>query len=75
MEALLETLLPRVEAESGMRLLPTYSYLRVYKRGDVLRRHTDRPACEMSVTLNLGSKQRVRGPSGLRGVQARRRSI
>src|SRR4029078_7441310 len=56
MEALLEMLLPRVEAESGMRLLPTYSYFRLYKRGDVLRRHTDRPACETSVTLTLGAE-------------------
>ena len=53
-EALLELLLPRVELASGAPLHPTYSYLRVYKRGDVLRRHTDRPACEASLTLNLG---------------------
>jgi hypothetical protein len=54
MEALLEVLLPRMEAESGLHLCPTYSYFRVYKRGDVLDRHTDRPSCEASMTLTLG---------------------
>jgi alkylated DNA repair dioxygenase AlkB len=28
--------------------------MRVYKRGDRLSAHTDRPACEVSVTLALG---------------------
>ena len=54
MDTLLEMLLPRIESESERKLFPTYSYLRVYKRGDVLRRHSDRAACEISVTLNLG---------------------
>jgi hypothetical protein len=54
MEALLETLLPRIEQETQLRLFPTYSYYRVYKSGDVLKKHTDRPSCEISVTVNLG---------------------
>lgn len=53
MEAVLAALAPALEAESGKRLHATYSYLRVYKQGDVLERHTDRPACEISVTLAL----------------------
>lgn len=36
-------------------MLPTYSYARVYANGDELKKHTDRPACEVSVTLHLGS--------------------
>lgn len=56
MESLLQALLSRIEEASGERLHPTYSYFRVYKRGDVLLRHTDRPACEVSVTLSLGFK-------------------
>lgn len=55
-DGLLEYLRPRVEDRSGLRLLPTYSYFRMYKRGDVLKRHRDRPACEISVTLNIGQK-------------------
>lgn len=57
-DTLMETLLgmahPMVEAATGLRLFPTYSYFRVYKHGDVLVRHTDRPSCEISVTLTLG---------------------
>ena len=36
-------------------MLPTYSYSRLYKKGEVLEKHTDRPACEVSITLHLGS--------------------
>lgn len=37
-------------------MLPTYSYARLYKKGEVLEKHKDRPACEVSVTLHLGSE-------------------
>jgi len=53
-DGLLEHLRPRVESHPGLRLPPTYSHFRMYKRGDVLERHRDRPACEISVTLNIG---------------------
>jgi hypothetical protein len=53
-DGLLEYLRPRVEHRSGHKLLPTYSYFRLYKRGDQLKRHRDRPACEISVSLNIG---------------------
>ena len=36
-------------------MLPTYSYARVYANGETLKKHTDRFACEISVTLHLGS--------------------
>ena len=35
----------------GKHLLPTYSYVRFYQRGDELNVHTDRPECEYSVSL------------------------
>ena len=38
----------------GQPMLPTYCYSRLYKNGEVLKPHTDRPSCEVSVTLNLG---------------------
>jgi hypothetical protein len=53
-DGLLEYLRPRIEERSGYRLVPTYSYFRLYKRGDVLKRHRDRQACEISVSLNIG---------------------
>ncbi|MGH6674145.1 MAG: hypothetical protein ACRECV_19530 [Xanthobacteraceae bacterium] len=54
LEGLLEYLRPRVEQEAGLALYPTFSYVRLYKHGDALRRHRDRPACEISVSLNVG---------------------
>ncbi len=50
METLLEKLLPKVIKNTELNLAPTYSYLRMYKNNDVLTRHRDRPACEISVT-------------------------
>lgn len=35
-------------------LLPTYSYTRLYGKGDELKIHRDRPSCELSGTLALG---------------------
>ena len=54
MELLLQELVPLIEHASGLFLYPTYSYLRVYKHGDAVARHRDRPACEISVSLCLG---------------------
>jgi hypothetical protein len=39
----------------GEKLIPTYAYARIYKNGAELTKHIDRPACEISVTLHLGS--------------------
>lgn len=50
---ILGLLLPRVCTETGKNLFPTYSYCRIYNCGDELAKHTDRNACEWSVTLNL----------------------
>lgn len=36
-------------------LIPTYSYTRTYFRGSDLPRHIDRPSCQYSITLNIGS--------------------
>jgi hypothetical protein len=54
METLLVKMLPIMKQETNLDLLPTYSYARAYKKGDVLVRHKDRPSCEISTTLNLG---------------------
>tara|TARA_R110000751_G_scaffold13153_2_gene44488 strand:+ start:241 stop:765 length:525 start_codon:yes stop_codon:yes gene_type:complete len=50
MTALLDTKLPLVEKKSNLKLLPTYAYWRYYVFGATLSKHTDRPACEISVT-------------------------
>jgi hypothetical protein len=54
METLLQKLRPSIEKETGLKLNETYSYARIYKKGDVLVRHKDRYSCEVSATLNLG---------------------
>jgi len=54
MESVLQLLLPRVAESSGLELHPTYSYFRVYKHGDALAAHLDRPSCEISVTISVG---------------------
>lgn len=53
-DSLLENAVPTVESIVGEALWPTYSYMRVYKRGDQLAPHVDRPSCEVSMTLTLG---------------------
>ena len=54
METLLERLTEPMSKETGLNLIPTYSYARIYKKGDVLKRHKDRYSCEVSMTMNLG---------------------
>ena len=54
METLLVKVLPVMQKETGLNLCPTYSYARIYKKGDELKRHKDRESCEISCTLNLG---------------------
>jgi hypothetical protein len=54
METLLSTVKPIMENNTGLELLETYSYARIYKKGDVLEKHKDRFSCEISTTLNLG---------------------
>ena len=54
METLLVKMLPVMAKQTGLDLVPTYSYARIYKNGDILKRHKDRPSCEISTTLNLG---------------------
>ena len=53
METLLEKLVEPMSKETGLNLIPTYSYARIYKKGDVLKRHKDRYSCEVSMTMNL----------------------
>jgi hypothetical protein len=54
METLLQWVQPIMEKHTKLKLVPTYSYARIYKKGDVLHRHKDRFSCEISTTLNLG---------------------
>jgi hypothetical protein len=44
---------PQVSSIIGETVLPTYSYSRVYKQKSELVKHTDRDACEISLTVHL----------------------
>lgn len=59
MAAFLWGLTPRVAQVAGCELMPSYAYFRVYQSGDVCRVHSDRPACEhsLSLTVELGDKR------------------
>ena len=54
METLLSKMLPVVENIVDTKLLPQYSFARIYKKGDELKPHKDRPSCEISTTIFLG---------------------
>ena len=57
METLLQKLKPLMEKETELKLNETYSYARIYKKGDELKKHKDRYSCEISTTLHLGGEQ------------------
>jgi hypothetical protein len=74
METLLTKLLPIMEKETKLKLNPNYSYARIYKKGDILKRHKDRFSCEISTTLNLGGDSwpiylEPTGKEGLKGIK------
>jgi hypothetical protein len=48
-------LTPALEAYVGTRLVPTYGYFRIYQQGDVCKVHSDRHACEHSLSLMLAT--------------------
>lgn len=56
MEKLQKKILLNVEKHSGLKLFKTYTYWRMYRRGTILKAHTDRPACEVSITLQIEGK-------------------
>jgi len=57
METLLMYMIPVMKAKTGLDLIPTYSYTRLYEKGNILKRHKDRSSCEISTTLHLGGDE------------------
>jgi hypothetical protein len=53
-DTLMAVSIQQVENAVGKKLIPQYTYARIYNNGDILKRHLDRPECEYSVTLCLG---------------------
>lgn len=56
MASFLWGLTPRVAQIAGCELMPSYAYFRIYQQGDICRVHSDRQACEhsLSLTMELG---------------------
>ena len=46
-------LTPRIAEIAGCDLMPSYAYFRVYQQGDICKVHSDRKACEHSLSLML----------------------
>ena len=44
-----------MEKETGLELLPTYTFWRFYTLLSDLPKHKDRPSCEISTTVNISS--------------------
>ena len=57
METLMLKCQPVVEKITGLKLYPAYTYARIYKKGDILKRHKDRFSCEISTTMYLGGSE------------------
>ena len=57
METLLMYMIPIMKQRTGLELIPTYSFTRLYEKGNILHRHKDRPSCEISTTLHLGGDE------------------
>tara|TARA_R100001369_G_C3295079_1_gene164631 strand:- start:53 stop:673 length:621 start_codon:yes stop_codon:yes gene_type:complete len=74
METLMLKCQPLMEKATGLKLTPAYTYTRIYKKGDVLKRHKDRFSCEISTTINLGGNDwpiylEPSGKEGLKGIE------
>jgi hypothetical protein len=74
METLLLKCQPVMEKATELKLYPAYTYARIYKKGDELKRHKDRFSCEISTTMNLGGDDwpiylEPSGKEGMKGIE------
>ena len=74
METLMLKCQPIMEKTTGLKLNPAYTYARIYKKEDVLKRHKDRFSCEISTTMNLGGDKwdlylEPSGQEGKKGIK------
>ena len=74
METLMLKCQVMMEKTTGLKLTPAYTFARIYKHGDVLKRHKDRFSCEISTTMNLAGDPwaiylEPSGKEGLKGIK------
>lgn len=63
------------EAAIGRKLYPTYYFDRFYWTGQELSKHTDRDACEISVTVHIGSSLSKPWPIWIKTPDGEERSL
>ena len=56
METLMLKCQPKMEEATGLKLYPAYTYARIYKKGDELKRHKDRFSCEIALKVKTALK-------------------
>ena len=61
-ESILAQKCSQIEEVVETKLYPTYSYFRLYKGGDKMPMHIDRPSCEVSVTINIANFGETKNP-------------
>jgi hypothetical protein len=50
-DAIMYAMRTKIEEITGLELLPTYSFVRIYKKGEAVGRHRDGPANQVSCTM------------------------
>jgi hypothetical protein len=68
MDSLLVNKVSLMEKETGLKLFPTYSFWRMYSELADLKKHKDRPSCEVSVTVMIDSDG-TKWPIFMQGVE------
>ena len=63
------------EEQTGLELCPTYSFIRHYTKGMDLKRHSDRPSCEISATVCLTYDSDYLWPICAEGVDGTNASV
>jgi hypothetical protein len=74
-EAIMLQMRRKIEDATGLQLVPTYAFARVYRWGDDLKKHKDRPSCEISATLTLNFKSKELWPIWVKSVEGKDTSI
>jgi len=56
-EVVLEEVKPKIEEAVKYKLYENFAYSRLYKKGNELKIHTDRSACELAISVHLGGSK------------------
>lgn len=61
-ESLLLLCCPIIEENTNLKLIPTYSYSRIYYKNSSLKKHIDRDSCEISASICISKDTNVNWP-------------